>query len=155
MIHRRWPLSGNVEKQATPRARQLSSRLSGSPGSKRRSALIIGSHVIIYTRDAEADRSFFRDILRMPAVDAGEGWLIFALPPSEVAFHPADRNNSHALYLMSDDLVGDIRELEGRGARCDKTSEQTWGITTEIHLPGGGRIGLYQPKHSTAIQSGH
>jgi hypothetical protein len=107
--------------------------------------------VVIYSKDAEADRSFFRDVLRMPVVDAGQGWLIFALPPSEVAFHPADRNDSHQLYLICDDLQLTIKELEAQGVQCDKPSEQSWGITTEIHLPGGGRIGLYRPKHPTAF----
>jgi catechol 2,3-dioxygenase-like lactoylglutathione lyase family enzyme len=107
--------------------------------------VISGSHVVVFTRDAGADRAFFRDILRMPAVDAGGGWLIFALPPGEVAFHPADGNNAHELYLICDDLELTIAELEAQGIQCTDPSEQSWGITTEIHLPGGGRMGLYQP----------
>ena len=113
--------------------------------------MIIGSHVVVFTRDADADRSFFRDVLRMPGVDAGEGWLIFALPPAEVAFHPAAENDSHELYLMCDDLQATIKDLERHSIHCDEPSEQSWGITIKIHLPGGGRIGLYQPKHPTAI----
>jgi catechol 2,3-dioxygenase-like lactoylglutathione lyase family enzyme len=109
--------------------------------------------VVVYTRDADADRSFFRDVLRMPAVDAGGGWPIFALPPGEVAFHPADKNNAHELYLMSGDLSATVKELEGQSVGGDEPSEQNWGITTQIHLPGGGRLGLYQPKHSTGFSS--
>jgi catechol 2,3-dioxygenase-like lactoylglutathione lyase family enzyme len=115
--------------------------------------VISGSHVVVYTRDAVADRAFFRDVLRMPAVDAGGGWLIFALPPGEVAFHPADKNDTHQLYLMCDDLSATIKELEGQGIGCDEPSEEGWGITTHIHLPGGGHLGLYQPKHPTAFSS--
>jgi catechol 2,3-dioxygenase-like lactoylglutathione lyase family enzyme len=109
--------------------------------------------VVVYTRDADADRSFFRDVLRMPAVDAGGGWLIFALPPGEVALHPADKNNAHELYLLCDDLSATIKKLQGQSVGGDEPSEQNWGITTQIHLPGGGRLGLYQPKHSTGFSS--
>ena len=115
--------------------------------------MITGSHVVIFTRNAEADRTFFRRVLRFPAVDAGEGWLIFALPPAEVGFHPADQNDSHSLYLMCDDRAAVIEALGAEGVCCSEPSEQRWGIATQIHLPGGGRLGLYQPKHPTAIQS--
>lgn len=114
--------------------------------------MIIGSHVVIFTQDATADRAFFRDVLDMPAVDAGGGWLIFALPPAELGCHPAEENNAHALYLMCDDLAATIEEIERRGAHCDEPSQQSWGIATMIHLPGGGCLGLYQPNHPTAIQ---
>jgi hypothetical protein len=101
--------------------------------------------VIIYSRDADADREFFRDVLKMRSVDAGGGWLIFALPPAEVALHPG-KNDEHELYLTCDDLRATIRKLASRGIRSGATSEERWGIRTVIHLPGGGRLGLYQPK---------
>ena len=113
--------------------------------------MINGGHVVVYTQDAEADRAFFRDVLRMPAVDAGGGWLIFALPPAEVAFHPSAENDSHELYLTCDDLSATIKGLESHGIQCDEPSDQGWGHLTKIHLPGGGRVGLYQPKHPVAI----
>lgn len=114
--------------------------------------MISGSHVVVFTKDAEADRSFFRDVLQIPSVDAGAGWLIFALPPTEIAFHPADTNNAHELYLICEDLELTIAELQDQGVHCEEPSEESWGVTTEIHLPGGGRLGLYQPKHPTALE---
>jgi catechol 2,3-dioxygenase-like lactoylglutathione lyase family enzyme len=113
--------------------------------------VINGSHVVVYTQNADADRAFFRDVLGMAAVDAGGGWLIFALPPAEVAFHPAKKNDLHQLYLMCEDLSATVKELEGHGVRCDEPSEEGWGIITQVHLPGSGRLGLYQPKHPTAF----
>jgi catechol 2,3-dioxygenase-like lactoylglutathione lyase family enzyme len=112
--------------------------------------MISGSHIVIFSQDAEADRAFFRDVLRLPSVDAGEGWLIFALPPSEVALHPAERNDVHLFYLLCDDLEGTLRGLEAQGVRCERPVEESWGIRTEVHLPGGGRVGLYQPLHPRA-----
>jgi hypothetical protein len=113
--------------------------------------VISGSHVIVYSRDADADRALFRDVLRLRSVDAGGGWLIFALPPAEVAFHPG-KNDEHELYLMCDDLRATMKALKARGVRCDEPTTQQWGILTAIHLPGGGRLGLYQPKHPMAIR---
>ena len=107
--------------------------------------------MIVYSRDADADREFFRDVLHLSSVDAGGGWLIFALPPAEVAMHPG-KNDQHELYLMCDDLRTTMKELKTRGTLCDKPTEQPWGILTSIHLPGGGRLGLYEPKHPTAIR---
>ncbi len=114
--------------------------------------MIAGSHVVVYTRDAEADRAFFRDVLRLPVVDAGGGWLVFALPPSEVAFHPAEIGGAHELFLMCVDLPCTVDRLRAQGIACDGPIEERWGIRTAIHLPGGGRMGLYQPKHPTAIR---
>jgi catechol 2,3-dioxygenase-like lactoylglutathione lyase family enzyme len=114
--------------------------------------MIAGSHVVVYSRDAEADRAFFRDVLRLPVVDAGGGWLIFALPPAEVAFHPAEVGGAHELYLMCVDLRATMGGLLARGIACDPPIEERWGIRTAVHLPGGGRMGLYQPKHPTAIR---
>jgi catechol 2,3-dioxygenase-like lactoylglutathione lyase family enzyme len=113
--------------------------------------LIAGSHVILYSRDAGADRAFFADVLGLRSVDAGGGWLIFALPPSEVAIHPG-KNDRHELYLMCTDLRATMKVLKARRIRCDAPSEQHWGILTAIRLPGGGRLGLYQPKHPTAAR---
>jgi hypothetical protein len=87
----------------------------------------------------------------MPAVDAGGGWLISALPSAEVAFHPADKNDAHELYLMCDDLQTTVEELQAHAAGCDGPPEQGWGITAEIHLPGGGHLGLNQPKRPMAV----
>jgi hypothetical protein len=112
--------------------------------------VISGAHMIVYSADAEADRAFFRDVLRFPSVDAGHGWLIFALPPSEIAFHPAEQNGAHEVYLMCEDVEAVIRTLRGHGVACDAVSDQGWGLLTHLPLPGGGRLGLYQPKHPTA-----
>jgi predicted enzyme related to lactoylglutathione lyase len=112
--------------------------------------MIAGSHVIVYTRDAEADRAFFRDVLRLPAVDSGDGWLIFALPPAEVALHPADGNDAHQLWLACDDLEATMRELRERGAVLERPREESWGSRTALRLPGGGWLGLYQPRHALA-----
>ena len=113
--------------------------------------MISGAHVIVYSKDAEADRAFFRDVLRFPSVDAGHGWLIFALPPAEAAFHPADENGRHELYLMCDDLKAEMAALKKTGVACSEVQEARWGSITKIPLPGGGEVGLYQPKHPTAF----
>jgi len=123
--------------------------------------MITGAHVLIFSKDPEADRAFFRDVLKFPAVDAGEGWLIFALPPAEVAFHPANGESirPHAgqdlagavLFLMCDDLSVLVRSLEAQGVRCGAISREAWGMKTTVRLPSGGEIGLYQPTHPTAI----
>lgn len=107
-----------------------------------------GAHVIIYSKDAEADRAFFRDVLEFPHVDVGHGWLIFALPPSELAVHPADDNGAHELYLMADDLAATAKTLEAKGAACTPFETPGWGARTFLTLPGGGRLALYQPRHA-------
>jgi len=113
--------------------------------------LISGAHVIIYSRDAEADRSFFKDVLGLDSVDSGGGWLIFALPPAEVAFHPTEEEERHEFYLLCEDIEATARELERKGVPLKRPfDEARWGRVTEITLPGGGRIGLYQPKHPLA-----
>ena len=113
--------------------------------------MIVGAHVVIYSKDAEADRVFFRDVLGFGSVDAGHGWLIFALPGVEAAFHPAEENGRHELYLMCDDLKTQIAALTEKGVRCSDVQEARWGSITRILLPGGGEVGLYQPKHPTAL----
>lgn len=113
--------------------------------------VIFGAHVIVYSKDAAADRAFMRDVLGFSSVDAGHGWLIFALPPGEVAVHPAEANNRHELYLMCDDLKAEVADLVEKGVQCSEVLEERWGSITKIRLPGGGEIGLYQPKHLTAL----
>jgi catechol 2,3-dioxygenase-like lactoylglutathione lyase family enzyme len=107
--------------------------------------------MIVYSKDAEADRAFFRDVLGFASVDAGHGWLIFAMPPAETAFHPSDANDVHELYFMCEDLKAEMATLAEKGVRCSDVQEARWGSITKIQLPGGGKVGLYQPKHPTAI----
>jgi catechol 2,3-dioxygenase-like lactoylglutathione lyase family enzyme len=113
--------------------------------------MISGAHVIVYSKDADADRTFFKDILGFASVDAGHGWLIFALPPAEAAFHPSEENNKHELYFMCRDLAAEMSALEAKGVVCSPVHEERWGSLTTIKLPGGGILGLYQPKHPTAV----
>jgi len=113
--------------------------------------MIFGAHAVVFSRDAPADRAFFADVLGFPSVDAGDGWLIFALPPAEVAVHPADAAVGNDLYFMCDDLKAEIRALEAKGVQCADVEEARWGSMTRIRLPGGGDVGLYQPKHPTAF----
>ena len=109
--------------------------------------MINGGHVIIYSKDAEADRAFIRDVLKFSYVDVHKGWLIFKLPPSEIAVHPSDENDLHEFYLMTDDLDVEMRALKKTGAHCEDVSQQSWGRSTRIRLPGGGTLGLYEPRH--------
>lgn len=110
--------------------------------------LINGVHAIIYTKEADTARAFFRDILKFPYVDAGFGWLIFALPPAELGIHPTDESNSHELFLMCDDIKSTIKELKRKGVNFTSPVKiEQWGLVTYIKIPGGGEIGLYQPKH--------
>jgi predicted enzyme related to lactoylglutathione lyase len=116
--------------------------------------LISGAHVIIYSRDSVADRAFFKDVLGLDSVDTGGGWLIFAMPPAEVAIHPTEDKDHHELYLLCEDIEATAQELERRGVPLKRPfDEARWGRVTEITLPGGGRIGLYQPKHPLAHAS--
>ena len=113
--------------------------------------MINGAHVLIYSKDSDADRDFFRDVLGFRSVDAGHGWLIFALPPAEAAFHPAEEHNRHELYLMCDDVLATVGALEAQGVTCSPIVEERWGIRTSLKMPSGGQIGLYQPLHPSAI----
>jgi catechol 2,3-dioxygenase-like lactoylglutathione lyase family enzyme len=113
--------------------------------------MIFGAHVIVNSKDAAADRAFLRDVLGFRSVDAGHGWLIFALPPAEVALHPAENNAGHELYFMCNDLKAEVSALAEKGVRCSEVQEARWGSITKIRLPGGGEVGLYQPKHPTAL----
>ncbi len=116
--------------------------------------MIFGAHVIVYSKDASADRAFFRDVLGYASVDAGHDWLIFELPPAELAVHPSDHDGGSELYLMCDDLRSEMAALVQKGIRCSEVEEARWGSVTRIGLPGGGQVGLYQPKHATALATG-
>jgi catechol 2,3-dioxygenase-like lactoylglutathione lyase family enzyme len=114
--------------------------------------MIFGAHVIVFTHDAEADRNFFRDVLGMSSVDSGGGWLIFEMPPSELAFHPTVEEPTNEIYLLCDDLSAEMRRLESMGVVFGAVDEERWGTVTRFRLPGGTTIGLYQPKHPTALR---
>jgi hypothetical protein len=109
--------------------------------------MLIGAHAILYSKNAEADRAFLRDALRLSNVDAGGGWLIFALPTSEVAIHPADDETRHELYLMCSDISEFIEEMKQHGIACGPVTRERWGILTQLQLPGGGQLGVYEPLH--------
>jgi catechol 2,3-dioxygenase-like lactoylglutathione lyase family enzyme len=138
--------------------------------------MINGAHIVLYTKDPEADRAFFRDVLQLPSIDAGHGWLIFALPPAEAAFHgvkkesvekesaektsvedetvdidkdenDAARNDCHELYFMCDDLAATLRDLKKKNVPVSAVSEQRWGSLATLTLPSGGKVGIYEPKH--------
>jgi catechol 2,3-dioxygenase-like lactoylglutathione lyase family enzyme len=130
--------------------------------------MINGAHVIIYTNDPEADRAFFRDVLQFPFVDAGRGWLIFAMPRTEAAFHeagvgaieshtsenpPSKNQDRHELSLMCDDIAATLKDLEAKNVKVSEVSEQRWGKLASFALPGGGRIGIYEPKHLSPWKS--
>ncbi|HVT58861.1 MAG TPA: VOC family protein [Thermoanaerobaculia bacterium] len=114
--------------------------------------MINGVHALLYVKDAERVREFFRDVLGFSSVDAGHGWLIFALPPAELGIHPTEDGGHQALYLLCDDVKAAVRELESKGVQIARAiHEESWGLVTALALPGGGEIGLYQPKHPTAL----
>jgi hypothetical protein len=110
--------------------------------------MINGAHAIIYSKDAEADRAFLRDVVGLPHVDVGEGWLIFALPPSEIAVHPGDENDLHEVYFMCDDVNALVAALKEKGVECSEVANRGWGMLTQVTLPGGGKLGVYQPRHA-------
>jgi hypothetical protein len=110
--------------------------------------MITGVHAIVFSQDAEAVRAFLRDVLDLPNVDAGGGWLIFALPPAEIAAHPAAESGRHELYLMCDDIHATVAELEAKGVEFARgVSDEGFGLLTAIKVPGGGELGLYEPRH--------
>ncbi|HLW77146.1 MAG TPA: VOC family protein [Bryobacteraceae bacterium] len=113
--------------------------------------MISGAHVMVFSRDPEADRAFFRDVLEFKSVDAGHGWLIFKLPPAEAAFHPDDAGDRHELYFMCDDIHAEIARLTAKGVACSEIEEERWGSLTTLALPSGGKLYLYQPKHPTTF----
>jgi hypothetical protein len=109
--------------------------------------VIVGAHSIVYSRNPEADRAFLRDVLRLPSVDVGDGWLIFGLPPAEVAVHPSHKNDVHEFYLMCDDVEAFIADMQKANVVCGPVQNQGWGLLTQVRLPGGGNLGVYQPRH--------
>jgi hypothetical protein len=110
--------------------------------------MITGAHSIIYSTNPEADRAFLRDVLKLSHVDVGHGWLIFGLPPAEVAVHPSEKNDVHEFYLMCDDVKEFVAAMKQRNISCEEIQDQGWGVLTHVTLPGGGKIGVYQPRHA-------
>jgi hypothetical protein len=110
--------------------------------------MIIGAHSIIYSTNPDADRAVLRDVFTLTHVDVGGGWLIFGLPPSEVAVHPSDTNDLHELYLMCDDVEALVAEMSRHNLKCGPVRDQGWGLLTQLFLPGGGKLGIYQPRHA-------
>jgi len=113
--------------------------------------MISGAHIVVYSKNAEADRKFFRDVLGFKSVDAGHGWLIFALPPAELAFHPSEKNGAQELYFLCDDVKAEMVSLATKNVKCSRVEEARWGSITKMLLPGGSKVGLYQPRHPTAL----
>jgi catechol 2,3-dioxygenase-like lactoylglutathione lyase family enzyme len=112
--------------------------------------MINGVHVIIYSGDAEADRRFLADVVGFGSVDAGDGWLLFRAPPAEIAVHPTEGPGGHELYLMCDDIGATMADLTAKGVELTPVADRGWGLLSTITLPGGGRLGIYQPRHPTA-----
>ncbi len=110
--------------------------------------MINGAHSVIFSTNPEADRAFLRDVLKLPNVDVGDGWLIFGLPPAEVAVHPSDKGGAHEFYLMCDDVEKFIAEMEEQEIHCSPVDDQGWGLLTGLTLPGGGKLGIYEPRHA-------
>jgi hypothetical protein len=111
--------------------------------------MITGAHSIIYSTNPDADRAFLRDVIGLPHVDVGHGWLIFGLPPAEIAVHPSDKNGSHhELYFMCDDIEAFVKAMNARDVVCGPVQNQGWGMLTQLTLPGGGTLGVYQPRHA-------
>src|SRR5881227_2480671 len=127
-----------------------SSSAAGRHGREQRvkRTMIIGAHSIIYSTNPDADRAFLRDVLKLTNVDVGGGWLIFGLPPAEVAVHPHEKNNVHEFYLMCDDVEALIADMKKRNVECSPVHNQGWGLLTQVTLPGGGKLGIYQPRHA-------
>jgi hypothetical protein len=110
--------------------------------------MINGAHSIIYSKNPDADRSFLRDVLRLPHVDVGQGWLIFGLPPAEVAVHPSEKNDVHEFYLMCEDIQALVQAMKAHSITCGPVQNQGWGLLTQVILPGGGKLGIYEPRHA-------
>lgn len=124
--------------------------------------MIIGAHTLWYSTQPEADRAFLRDVIGLKTIDIGHGWLIFAMPPSEAAVHPADSTEGNDgdlrllgahVYFMCDDLDATLKDLAAKGVSYDTPQKQQWGIVSHLRLPSGGAIGIYQPLHKMAISS--
>lgn len=110
--------------------------------------MITGAHSVIFSTDPEADRGFLRDVLELPHVDVGQGWLIFGLPPAEVAVHPSEQNDVHQFYLMCEDVDAFVAAMSERGVPTAPVEDEGWGLLTTLTLPGGGKLGVYQPRHA-------
>ena len=110
--------------------------------------MLTGAHAILYSANADADRAFLRDVLKLEYVDVGGGWLIFALPPAEVAVHPATQNDRHELYFMCEDVEDFVAQMKKRGIACSAVKDEGWGLLTQLTLPGGGKLGVYEPRHA-------
>ena len=109
--------------------------------------MINGAHIIVYSKDADADRAFLRDVLDLPHVDVGHGWLIFGLPPSEIAVHPDESGGKHELFFMCENVDTIVENLTAKGIACSAVEKLDWGRLTRLTLPGGGEVGVYEPKH--------
>jgi catechol 2,3-dioxygenase-like lactoylglutathione lyase family enzyme len=114
--------------------------------------MITGAHIVIHTKDPEADRTFFRDVLKFPSVDAGHGWLIFAMPTAEAAFHDSDHNDQHELFLMCDDIAATLQDLKSKKVNVSDVTQQRWGKLATFTLPGGGHVGIYEPQHASPLK---
>ena len=110
--------------------------------------MIIGAHSVIFSTNPDADRAFLRDVLKLTHVDVGGGWLIFGLPPAEVAVHPSEENDVHELYLMCDDVESFVTDVTKHGIECGTVEDLGWGLITRLTVPGGGKLGIYQPRHA-------
>jgi hypothetical protein len=110
--------------------------------------MLIGAHAVIYSTNADADRAFLRDVLKLPSVDGGGGFLIFGVPPAEIGVHPADNNDRHELFLMCADAQAFVAEMKKRSVACTEMKDEGWGLLTQVTLPGGGKLGVYQPRHA-------
>jgi hypothetical protein len=115
-------------------------------------AMITGAHSIIYSTNPDADRAFLRDVLKLTHVDAGEGWLIFGLPPSEVAVHPSAKNDVHEFYLLCDDVRAFIETMKKHNIACGPVHDRGWGLLSQVTLPAGGKLSIYQPRHARPKQ---
>jgi hypothetical protein len=113
--------------------------------------MIFGAHVVLFSEDPAADRAFLGDAFDLASTDAGGGWLIFGLPPAEVAVHPSESPGAE-MYFMCRDLSEEIERLAGRGIACSPVEEARWGSITKVRLPGGGEVGVYQPRHPTMVE---
>jgi hypothetical protein len=113
--------------------------------------MLIGAHAVIFSTNPDADRAFLRDILKLPNIDAGGGYVIFGLPPSEIAVHQHDKNDVHELYLMCGDVEAAIRQLKSHNVSCGPVSDEGWGLLTRVTLPSGGKLGVYQPRHARPV----
>jgi hypothetical protein len=116
--------------------------------------MINGAHAIVYSTNPDADREFLKDVLGLPHVDVGGGWLIFGLPPAEIAVHPSEKNDTHEIYLMCDDVEAFMTSMKERGLETAPVQDQGWGLLTQLTLPGGGKLGVYQPRHERPAMVG-